>query len=72
MLGLKGGRSRGSSDMNTMDLKGYQQKANHEKDSEGRRWEPVVILAQVMFMDRTVLEEIYWAMMVILLKGNGC
>ena len=44
VLGLKGGRSRGSSDMNTMDLKGYQQKANREKDSKGRRWEPVVIL----------------------------
>ena len=34
-------------------------------------WELVIILVQVMFRDRTVLEEIAWDMMVIPPKGKG-
>ena len=68
MFGLKGGRAKGLSGMQVKELKGYQQKAKRKKDSEGRRWVPVVILVQVMFRDGTVLEELYWAIMVLLLK----
>ena len=54
--------------MRVEDLKGWRQEAKREKDPESRRWELVVRLVQVMFRDGTVLEELYWAIMVLLLK----
>ena len=72
MLGLKGRRERGPSGMRAKDLEEWQQEAKREKYPEGRKWEPVVSLVKVMFRYGTVLEEIDWATMVLILKGKGC
>ena len=69
--GLEGGRAGGSSGMRVEYLKGWHQEANHNKYPEGRRWEPVVRLVQVIFRDETVPEEIAWVTVVILLKKGG-
>ena len=56
VLGLKYGRAGGPSVMRTKELTGWKQEAKREKDPEGRRWEPVVILVQAMFRYGTELE----------------
>ena len=68
--GLEGGRAGGSSGMRAKYLKGWHQEANRDKDTEGRRWEPMVRLVHVIFRDGTVPEEITWATVVIFLKRN--
>ena len=50
--GMKGGRSGGLSGMRAEDLKLWRKEAKHEMDPEGRRWEMVVRLVQVMFRYR--------------------
>ena len=52
--GMKGGGSGGPSGMRAEDLKGWRKEANHEKDPEGRRWDMLLRLVQVMFRDGTV------------------
>ena len=68
--GLKGGRKGGPSGMREEDLKGCRKEAKREKEPEGRMWELIVRLVQVMFRDRTVPEEISWAKMVLIPKGK--
>ena len=46
--GMKGGIEGGPSGMRADNLKGWRKNANREKDTEGRRWELVVIIVQVM------------------------
>ena len=53
------------------DLKGWRKEAKREKDPERIRWDPVVRIVKVVFRDGKVPEEIAWAMMVLLPKGNG-
>ena len=69
--GLKGGRAVGPSGMRLEDLKGRLKKSKRDKESEGRRWEMLVQIVQVMFRDGTVPEEILWAKMVLVTKGKG-
>ena len=57
--------------MHTKELTGWQHEAKRDNDTEGRRWEPVVRLVQVMFRYGTLLEEIAWAKMALLPKGKG-
>ena len=54
--GMKGGRAGGLSGMIAEDLKGWRKDAKREKETEGRIWELVVRLIQVMFRDGTVTE----------------
>ena len=54
MRGMKGGRSGGLLGMIAEDLKLWRKEAKHEMDPEGRRWELVVRLVQVMFRDGTM------------------
>ena len=67
---FKGGREGSLSGMQAEDLEGWCQEAKHKKDPEGRMWELVVILVQVMFRDGTVPEEIAWVEMFLLTKGK--
>ena len=71
VLGLKGGIPGGPSGMRVKYLKKWRQESKREKDPKGRRWEPVVILLQIMFSYGTVLKETSWATMVLLQKGKG-
>ena len=68
---MKGGRKGGPYGMREEDLKGCRKEAKREKEPEGRMWELIVRLVQVMFRDRTVPEEISWANMVLIPKGKG-
>ena len=43
----------------------WRKEVNHKEDPEGRRWELVLRLVQVMFRYRTVPEEIAWATIVL-------
>ena len=52
-------------------LKGCCKEAKREKDTEGRSWELVVQLLQVMFRYSAVPEEIVWVKMVPVPKGKG-
>ena len=71
VLGLKGVRAGGLSGMRVKDLKERQQDTKCEKDPEGRKWDPVVRLVQVMFRNGNVLGKIAWEMMVLLQKDKG-
>ena len=53
------------------ELTGRKQESKRKNDPEGRRWDHVVRLVQVMFRYGTVLEDISWATMVLPLKGKG-
>ena len=68
---LKGGRAGGPSGMRAEDLKGWSKEDKWEKETEGRRWDLVVRLVQVMFRYGTVQEDMAWAKMVLIPKGKG-
>ena len=57
--------------MRVEELKGGHNEVKREKYTEGRRWDLVVRLIQMMIRDGTVLGEILWAKMVLILKGKG-
>ena len=46
---LKGGRAGGASGMKAGNLKGWIKEAKREKEPEGRRWDLVVRIVQVIF-----------------------
>ena len=68
---LKGRREGGPSGMRVEDLKGWLREAKRKKNPVRRRWYLVVQLVQVTFGGGTVMEDISWAMMVLIPKGKG-
>ena len=71
MWGLKGWIAGGLSCMRAENLKGWRKEAKWDKNPEGKGWDLVVRLVQVMRRDRMMTEEISWAKMVLIPKGRG-
>ena len=61
----------GPSGMRAEDLKGWIREATRKKESVGRRWDLLVRLLQKISREGTPLEELTWAKMFLIPKGEG-
>ena len=68
---LKGVRAGGLSGMHTNESKGWLQEATRKKEPVRRWWDLLVRLLQKMSREGTPLEELTWAKMVLIPKGEG-